>query len=62
MQTPSTYHLESYVSNSGNVITATAHVTLVKDGEKMSGETLKELSEGLLDKILENDDVERSMV
>lgn len=37
MQVPSTYHLESYVSNSGNVITATAHVTLVKDGEKISG-------------------------
>lgn len=31
-------------------------------GEKMSGETLKELSEGLLDKILENDDMGRSMV
>lgn len=37
MQVPSTYHLESYVSNSGNIITATAHVTLVKDGEKISG-------------------------
>ena len=37
MQAPSTYHLDSYVSNSGNVITATAHVTLVRDGEKISG-------------------------
>ena len=37
MQVPSTYHLESYVINSGNVITATANVALVKDGEKFSG-------------------------
>jgi len=37
MQVPSTYHLDSYVSNSGNVITAMANVTLVKDGEKLSG-------------------------
>ena len=37
MQVPSTYHLVSYVVNSGNVITATAHVTLERDGEKLSG-------------------------
>ena len=37
MQVPSTYHLEKYVVNSGNVITATANVTLVKDGEELSG-------------------------
>lgn len=37
MQVPSTFHLVSYVVNSGNVITATAHVTLEKDGEKLSG-------------------------
>lgn len=37
MQVPSTYHLDSYVSSSGNVITAMANVTLVKDGETLSG-------------------------
>ena len=37
MQVPSTFHLVSYVVNSGNVITATAHVTLEKDGQKLSG-------------------------
>lgn len=37
MQVPSTFHLVSYVVNSGNIITATAHVTLEKDGQKLSG-------------------------
>ena len=37
MQVPSTFHLVSYVVNSGNIITATAHVTLEKNGEKLSG-------------------------
>ena len=37
MQVPSTYHLISYVVNSGNVITATANITLEKDGERLSG-------------------------
>ncbi len=37
MQVPSTYHLESYVINSGNVINATANITLTKDGEKYYG-------------------------
>ncbi len=37
MQVPSTFHLEKYVVNSGNVITATANVTLVKNGEELSG-------------------------
>ena len=37
MQVPSTYHLVSYVVNSGNIITATAHVTLQKDGQNISG-------------------------
>ena len=37
MQVPSTYHLDRYVVNSGNIITATANVTLVKDGVTMSG-------------------------
>ncbi len=37
MQVPSTYHLESYISNSGNIIPATANITLTKDGEKLSG-------------------------
>ena len=34
MQVPSTYHLESYVVNCGNIINATAQITLVVNGEK----------------------------
>ncbi len=37
MQAPSTYHLVSYVVNSGSIISATANVTLEKNGEKFSG-------------------------
>ena len=37
MQAPSTYHLVSYVVNSGSIISATANVTLEKNGEKISG-------------------------
>ena len=37
MQVPSTFHLVNYVVNSGNIIAATANITLEKDGEKMSG-------------------------
>ncbi len=37
MQVPSTYHVESYVINSGNVISATANIVLTRDGEKLSG-------------------------
>lgn len=37
MQVPSTYHIESYVINSGNIITATANIVLNKDGEKLTG-------------------------
>ena len=37
MQVPSTFHLTSYVVNSGNIITATAHVTLEKNGQSYSG-------------------------
>ena len=37
MQVPSTYHLISYVVNSGNIMTSTANITLEKDGEKLSG-------------------------
>ncbi len=37
MQVPSTYRIESYVINSGNVITATANLTLEKDGKKLRG-------------------------
>ena len=37
MQVPSTFHVVSYVVNSGNIIEATANVTLEKDGEKLSG-------------------------
>lgn len=37
MQVPSTFHLVSYFVNSGNVISATANVTLEKDGKQASG-------------------------
>ena len=37
MQVPSTYHVESYVINSGNIITATANIVLSKDGERFCG-------------------------
>ncbi len=37
LQVPSTYTIESYVINSGNVITATANIKLIKDGEAVSG-------------------------
>jgi 2-isopropylmalate synthase len=37
MQVPSTYHVESYVINSGNIINATANVILTRDGEKLCG-------------------------
>ena len=35
LQVPSTYRIESYVINSGNVITATANLTLERGGEKL---------------------------
>ena len=34
---PDTYTLESYVVNSGNIISATAQITLVRDGEQLRG-------------------------
>ncbi len=37
MQAPSAYKIDSYVINSGNVITATANITLEKDGQKLRG-------------------------
>jgi len=37
MQVPSTYKLVNYVINSGNVITATSHVKLEKNGEVIDG-------------------------
>lgn len=37
MQVPTTFHLVNYVVNSGNIITATANVTLEKDGVQLSG-------------------------
>ncbi len=37
MQVPSTYHVESYVINSGNIITATANIQLSRDGELLTG-------------------------
>ncbi|MDR0952252.1 MAG: hypothetical protein LBM18_04940 [Oscillospiraceae bacterium] len=37
LQVPAAYHLVSYVINSGNIITATANVSLQKDGKTLSG-------------------------
>lgn len=37
LQVPPTYILKSYVINSGNIITPTAHITLEKDGADISG-------------------------
>ena len=37
MQVPSTFHVVNYVVNSGNIITATANLTLEKNGEKLNG-------------------------
>ena len=37
LQVPSTYRIESYVINSGNVITATANLLLDRNGEKLRG-------------------------
>ena len=37
LQVPSTYRVENYVINSGNVITATANLLLEKNGEKFRG-------------------------
>ncbi len=37
MQVPSTYKLETYVITSGNAISATAHMKLLKNGEPMEG-------------------------
>lgn len=37
LQVPSTYTLESYVINSGNIITSSAQITLNKDGKSMTG-------------------------
>ena len=37
MQVPPTYRLVNYVINSGNVISATANITLEKDGNPVQG-------------------------
>lgn len=37
LQVPATYVIESYVINSGNVISATANITLIKNGERVVG-------------------------
>ena len=37
LQVPPTYKLISYVINSGNVITATAQITVEKDGKEIQG-------------------------
>ena len=37
LQVPATYKLKSYVINNGNVISASAQITLEKDGEQMQG-------------------------
>ena len=37
LQVPPTYKLVSYVINSGNIITATAQITVLKDGKEIQG-------------------------
>ncbi len=37
MQVPSTFHVVNYVVNCGNVMTATANITLEKNGETLAG-------------------------
>ena len=37
MQVPQTYHIQNYVINSGNVITATANILLERNGETVRG-------------------------
>jgi 2-isopropylmalate synthase len=37
MQVPPTYKLENYVINSGNIISASANIKLIKNGEELSG-------------------------
>lgn len=37
MQVPSTFHVVNYVVNSGNIISATANLTLEKEGESFTG-------------------------
>ena len=37
MQVPSTYKLDTYVITSGNTISATAHIKLIKDGSTVEG-------------------------
>jgi 2-isopropylmalate synthase len=37
MQVPAAYKLESYVINNGNIITATAHIKLTRDGRALEG-------------------------
>lgn len=37
MQVPSTFHVASFVVNCGNVLTATANITLEKNGETLAG-------------------------
>lgn len=46
LQVPSTYKLISYVINNGNIMTASAHITLEKDGKVMEG---IELGDGPID-------------
>lgn len=37
LQVPPTYSIDSYVINSGNIITATANIKLIKDGKELTG-------------------------
>ena len=37
LQVPSTYKLDNYVINNGNIISASAQITLIKDDKKIPG-------------------------
>ena len=40
LQVPPTYQLVSYLTNSGNVISSSAHITLKKNGQMLEGITI----------------------
>ena len=46
LQVPATYKLENYVINSGNIISSSAQITLIKDGKELSA---VEMGDGPID-------------
>ena len=54
MQVPSTYKLDTYLITSGNTVSATAHIKLIKDGQPMEGVYLGDGSIDAAFKAIEN--------